>query len=301
MKTKAMLSDNEKVAYPACAVSSQSIFIIFILLIGTIGCSERSYTGLTAADIDQYIVPGEGDLCLENAFDSVCLEYTQGKKKTHIHIYLEDIVYTFYYEDAVLLQAQAERQNGVPEINGDAEAGHRVGHDANRDAEAGHRAGHDANGGDDANGDNSGVNTDHKLKQNGVSEINGDRKAGHDANGGDDATVNNNGANTDQQLKGWVVWVYYQSGIPADAIPSLEGSGFTITVLDDTGTDITNSVTDVALVRGDTGNALRFFVPVIGQRITVHVQGLVASEHVAIFVVDASGEVDSQEKTYTLQ
>lgn len=265
MKTKAMLSDNEKVVYPACAVSSQSIFIIFILLIGTIGCSERSYTGLTAADIDQYIVAGEGDLCLENAFDSVCLEYTQGKKKTQIHIYLGGIVYIFYYDNAVLLQA--ERQNGIPGINGGRKADQQL-----KGAE----------------------------RQNGVSEINGDTKADPDVNGGD-ATVNNNGANTDQQLKGWVVWVYYQSGIPADAIPSLEGSGFTITVLDDTGTDITNSVTDVALVRGDTGNALRFFVPVIGQRITVHVQGLVASEHVAIFVVDASGEVDSQEKTYTLQ
>ena len=44
----------------------------------------------------------------------------------------------------------------------------------------------------------------------------------------------------------------------------------------------------------------QFFVPTIGQRTTIRVEGLIA-DHVTIFIVNAQGEIVSTEGTHTYQ
>lgn len=127
---------------------------------------------------------------------------------------MERILYTFYYDSTVLLQA--ESQHGIAE-------------------------------------------TREGTPNNGISG------AGEDVNGNDDG----DGIDADNKPEVWAVWVFCQRGIPTNAIPSLKESGFMITVLDDNGTDITDCVMDVIIVRKNGVDALQFFVPTPGQQITV--------------------------------
>ena len=95
---------------------------------------------------------------------------------------------------------------------------------------------------------------------------------------------------------GWIVWVYYKDGRPANAGLDLETSGFDITVTDKNGKNITNRVTNSAQTSGDDGDALQFFVKtfldenpqdetdddnVKGDTITVEVEGLGTFEFTA--------------------
>ncbi|MYF98681.1 hypothetical protein F4212_06035 [Candidatus Poribacteria bacterium] len=105
---------------------------------------------------------------------------------------------------------------------------------------------------------------------------------------------------THHKSNGWVITLYYEDGIPDGAAATLEDSGFVVTVLDENDNDITDTITDMAIIGGEDGNAFRFFVPTTGERITISVEGLV-EDHVAVFIVDAEGKIVNTEGTNTYQ
>ncbi len=256
------------------------VYIFAIVTLISIGCSDTPYTGsmLTPVDVDRYIIrPEPGKICLQNAVDSVCLEFTQGKKRTRIYIHPESIVYTFYYENTIVLRAET-----VGEVS-DARGATPENRDAVTDA--------------DQNIGGSGASNDTDA---GNSQDTPDSDTGTDApgvEGGDppDTPVVFDGFGIRPRTTGWSVWIYYREGIPVDATPSLEGSVFMITVLDADGVDITDTVKGVELISSADGEALRFFVPSTKERITVRVKDLIETHRVTTFIVDTDGNVYSDE------
>ena len=96
------------------------------------------------------------------------------------------------------------------------------------------------------------------------------------------------GGGTDiiQAQPGWVVSIHYPNGNrPANALPSLQGSGFNIIVLDEDDVDITADVSNFELTTTAHGDAFQFFVPTAGDYITIQVEGLIP-DHLATFIVD---------------
>ena len=72
----------------------------------------------------------------------------------------------------------------------------------------------------------------------------------------------NPGVYTTTPKIGWIVWVFYDGPKPAHITrSSIEGSGFTITVWDKNGRNITDRITNqCARSSGDRGDSLQFFV-----------------------------------------
>ncbi len=315
------------------------ISITLMLLVGIIACSDTPYTGsmLTPADVDKYIsYSGTGEICLENDGVSKCLNLAQGNRRLAIRIHPQRIVHTFYYEDTVILRAERQSSNALSG-GGGANNGDRTQTDDDTDGESnrngnadgdtdddGDTVGHHGNGNtDDDNGDgnvgppgpgpddddptdndpNGSGNTDDDDDRNGNTDDDDNGNVEPPGSGPDDPTDNNeipDELKTHHAPNGWIIRLYYQGSIPANAEASLEGSGFVVTVFDENGNDITDTITDEAFIGGEDGNGFQFFVPTTGERITIRVEGLVA-EHVAIFIVNAQGEIVSTEGTHTYQ
>ena len=269
-----------------------------MLLVGIIACSDTPYTSymLTPADVDKYIsYSGTGEICLENDGVSRCLNFTQGNRRATIHIYPQRIVHTFYYEDNLILSAERQGSNGLSGGGSDGDTDGDGGSNQNGNTDG-------DNGDDDGNGNTDG--------DNGGDDGNGNTD-GDDGNGNvgppspvpSDPTNNNeipDELKTHHAPNGWIIRLYYEDSIPANAKASLEGSGFVVTVFDENNNDITDTIRDEAFIGGEDGNGFQFFVPTTGEQITIRVEGLVA-DHVAIFIVNAQGEIVSTEGTHTYQ
>lgn len=256
-----------------------SISIALMLLVGIIACSDTPHTGsmLTPADVDKYIsYSGSGKVCLENDGVSRCVNLAQGNRRINIVIHPQRIVHTFYYKDSVILQTEQQNSNDARDVN-----------NADRPQP----------------NDNTGGESDP------IGNTDGDGDDGNDGNVeppsqmSGDPTDNNevpDALKTHHAPNGWVVRLYYQDGIPANAETSLEGSGFVVTVFDENDNDITDTIKDEAFIDGEDGNGFQFFVPTTGHRITIRVEGFIA-DHVAIFIINAQGEIVSTEGTHTYQ
>ena len=96
---------------------------------------------------------------------------------------------------------------------------------------------------------------------------------------------------------GWIVWVYYQNGRPAGTgLDFNVNTGFTVTIKDENGNDITDVVKSVAQTSGPNGDSIQFFVTTASPTITVEVEGLVDG-HVATFTITETGPVTTPEGT----
>lgn len=87
-------------------------YIISILLLCIIGCSDVPYTGpvLTVDSVDRYLKSiGEDTICLQDGFDSICLKVVQEESQDAppiVHIHPGSVVFIFYYEDRPILRAE---------------------------------------------------------------------------------------------------------------------------------------------------------------------------------------------------
>lgn len=301
------------------------ISITLMLLVGIIACSDTPYTGsmLTPADVDKYIsYSGAGKICLENDGVSRCLNFTQGNKRATIHIYPQRIVHTFYYEGNIILRAERQGSNvlsggGVDGLGGGANNGDRTQTDDDTDGGSTQNGNTDDDGdtvGHHGNGDTDDDDGDGNVEppSQGPNNPNGNGDTDDDDRDGNveppsrvpsDPTHDNevpDELKTHHAPNGWIIRLYYQDRIPANAEVSLEGSGFVVTVFDENNNDITDTIEDEAFIGGEDGDGFQFFVPTTGEQITIRVKGLVA-DHVAIFVVNAQGEIVSTEGTHTYQ
>lgn len=95
----------------------------FILLVGVIGCSEVPYTGpiITVEYVNNFFdSTGEDVVCLHDGFDTVCVKLVESDdnyKPTILNIYPEDLIYLFYYNENLILEA--ERTVDSTDIVGD--------------------------------------------------------------------------------------------------------------------------------------------------------------------------------------
>lgn len=73
-----------------------------------------------------------------------------------------------------------------------------------------------------------------------------------------------------------------------------------ITVLEADRTDITDNITSIELVSGND-DFLRFFVSSPSEHISIRMQGLIKTDRVATFTVDAQANVTSDDRSDTFQ
>ena len=142
--------------------------VTFIPIVSIIiGCSEVPYTGsmLQPGDVDKYIIrPEPGKVCLQKNGEIICIDTTTEKKReTIIHIHGRRIIYTFYYEAAVL--TRTEEPDSGPDTKDDMAADQDIkggGGDTTPDNNGDDGGGENTNdnGGGDTNPDNNGGSND---------------------------------------------------------------------------------------------------------------------------------------------
>ena len=269
MKFQGKLSGQHRVKAGVTTYMTHLMFLSvpFFVLFCLIGCSDVPYTGpaLTVDNVDRYLsTTGQDTVCLQDGFDSLCIKVIPGRVTAegtsitpNIRIFENRIVYVFNYEHDPIL----ESEQVINVTQGDNGNG---------------------NNGNNGNGNNGNGNNG-----------NGNNGNGNNGNG------NNGGGTTDiiQALPGWVVSIYYPDGVrPENALPSLQGSGFNIIVLNQDDVDITANVSNFALTTTAHGDAFQFFVPTDGDYITIQVKGLIPN-HLATFIVDTRESGVSLEET----
>ncbi|MYF97574.1 hypothetical protein F4212_00350 [Candidatus Poribacteria bacterium] len=311
------------------------VYSLFIGLIGITGCSDNSYTGpminhytgsmLQPGDVDQYLFTSlDGRICLSNDFDTVCAANRSGNQPI-IQILPSKLVYTFYFGEKPILQAEKDMDttdiivkigeedpprtenplNGGNTPNGDGNTPNTGNPPGTGGGDPPNGNGNPPNGnGNPPNGDGNPPNTGNPPTGGGDPPGTGDPPTGggDPPNTGDPTdTPDDNPEAVDggiftkpvkaqdaNSANGWYIWLYYPADRFETGILSLEASGLEIIING-------NEITDDDIVSFEQGSSehgtyFKFFYPTAKSSftdLTIQVTGLVSPTGTVNFIISA--------------